>query len=467
MVEFYTLEPPIAEGKREIVFGDSLDRQQDLVLVGKLAERGLPKSVWLDISGEQVIAIVGKRGTGKSFTLGVLLEGLCLGHDESTLARITHKRAILLLDTVGVFWTMAFKLQPKGPQKMVEQYRTLEKWNIEPRDLNVDVWVPAGFGLDSVDPVFFKTFYLNVSDLDAGDWATLLDVDLIMEPRGQLVNEVWSKVVIEGWRHKGEVQPPKRGYSVDDLIECTKGDDDVQDQYNPETIRAVLQRLISYRRFEMMKAEGTRLTDMLKAGTLSVLLVNRLGDNLRTVVASVLIRKIMSERGAASFITKRLKTDPNVRDEEREALQRRLHLSLPRTWIAVDEAQNLIPSERKTYAQETLVKLVKEGRNIGLSFALTTQQPNAIDSRIMSQVETFVIHQLTTRQDLDNVRANLKSAEPESIKSGGQELDFLNLIRGEDLGQALVSNANSTKEVPRTFLINVRPRVTVHGGFED
>ena len=113
------------------------------------------------------------------------------------------------------------------------------------------------------------------------------------------------------------------------------------------------------------------------------------------------------------------------------------------------------------------MKLVKEGRNIGLSFAITTQQPNAIDPRIMSQVETFIVHQLTTKQDIDNVRMNLKSAEPETIKSGSEEIDFPTLIRSQELGQATISNANVTRDVPRSFLVNIRPRISVHGGFED
>jgi DNA helicase HerA-like ATPase len=114
-----------------------------------------------------------------------------------------------------------------------------------------------------------------------------------------------------------------------------------------------------------------------------------------------------------------------------------------------------------------MIRLVKEGRNIGLSFALTTQQPNAIDSRVMSQVETFLIHQLTSRQDIDNVRNNLKSAEPESIKIGTTEIDLATLIRSLQLGQAVVSNANTTRDVSRSFVTNIRPRISVHGGFED
>ena len=348
MAEFYALQPPVAEGKKEIVFGDSRDRRQDLIMVGKLAEKGLPKTVWLDASGEQVLAVVGKRGTGKSFTLGVLLEGLCLKEPNRNLARITTQRGVILFDTLGVFWTMAYKLQPEGPEKMVEQYKNLEGWDFTPIDLNVDVWVPAGSKLDRVDPGFFNTFYVNVSDLTAADWATLLDVDLVTEPRGQLINEAWLRVVQNGWRHGDDFRPPKPEYAIQDLVECIRGDDDIQAQYTDETRRAVVQRLMAYSRYEMMRASGTRLTELIKPGRLSVLLVNRLEDNLRAVVSSVIIRKVMYERMRASFITKRLKTDPTLSEAERKALSEQNSTTLPRTWIAVDEAQNLVPAERKT-----------------------------------------------------------------------------------------------------------------------
>jgi len=49
------------------------------------------------------------------------------------------------------------------------------------------------------------------------------------------------------------------------------------------------------------------------------------------------------------------------------------------TWLAIDEAQNILPSERRTSATDVIVKYVREGRNYGLSFVVATQQPTAID----------------------------------------------------------------------------------------
>jgi hypothetical protein len=91
----------------------------------------------------------------------------------------------------------------------------------------------------------------------------------------------------------------------------------------------------------------------------------------------------------------------------------------------------------------------------------TTQQPSAIDSRILAQVDTMIIHRLTVQQDIEYVKRNLKSALPDEIKYSGRNLAFDESLRSLDVGQALVSNT----ELDRAFFMDVRPRITIHGGF--
>jgi hypothetical protein len=136
--------------------------------------------------------------------------------------------------------------------------------------------------------------------------------------------------------------------------------------------------------------------------------------------------------------------------------------SVPKTWVVIDEAQNVIPSERRTSASESLVKLVKEGRNFGLSFVVTTQQPKALDRSVMSQVETFVIHKLVSLADIDYVLENTKCPFPDRIKEDLRTLSAREVLLDVQRGQVIVSDASA----PRAFAMQVRPRVSVHGGFE-
>ena len=194
--------------------------------------------------------------------------------------------------------------------------------------------------------------------------------------------------------------------------------------------------------------------DLLKAGFLSVLLMHKIPDELRLVIVTSLIRKIIEKRIDVSEQEKHALIHGNKLEIKKEDY-------IPPCWIVIDESQNLIPSERRSQAGELLVKLVREGRNFGISFMFTTQQPSAIDPRILAQVDTMMVHRLTVQQDIDYVRKNLKSALPEEVKYSGRILSFEDSIRMLDIGQCFVSNT----ELDRGFYMDVRPRISVHGGF--
>jgi len=109
---------------------------------------------------------------------------------------------------------------------------------------------------------------------------------------------------------------------------------------------------------------------------------------------------------------------------EREAIVRN---APPKTWIVIDEAQDLIPAGRKTAATGPLIKLVKEGRNFGLSLVITTQQPRAVDSRVLSQVETFLIEDRELKEWARTERVHV--AHPENDDTVTVEAQFYYLSR--------------------------------------
>src|SRR5437879_5123789 len=76
----------------------------DGLWLGTLAETvtGKQPQVWLSTSKEQVVAVVGKRGSGKSFTLGVITEGLA-NRSDNALSRQKERRGVLLFDPLDVY----------------------------------------------------------------------------------------------------------------------------------------------------------------------------------------------------------------------------------------------------------------------------------------------------------------------------------------------------------------------------
>src|SRR5262249_50968018 len=117
-------------------------------------------------------------------------------------------------------------------------------------------------------------------------------------------------------------------------------------------------------------------------------------------------------------------------------------------------------------ARDLFIRLVKEGRNVGLSAVVATQQPSALDQRVLSQVETFLAHQLVTEADIRAVRDNLKSALPDSMQFGTHQVEFGDLLRQLPPGACVVSAADVNTNVHRALIMRVRPRATVHGGIE-
>ena len=80
----------------------------------------------------------------------------------------------------------------------------------------------------------------------------------------------------------------------------------------------------------------------------------------------------------------------------------------------------------------------------------------------MSQTETFFIHRLVSQADIEAVLSNLKSPPPEELKDESKTLKFQELIRELPVGYVAVSDANTA----RAFALQVRPRISAHGGFE-
>src|SRR5210317_307950 len=63
----------------------------------------LSNDIYLDVAGAHVTFICGKRGGGKSYTMGAIAEGFHLLEEA-----IKQNLSIILLDTMGIYWTMKY-----------------------------------------------------------------------------------------------------------------------------------------------------------------------------------------------------------------------------------------------------------------------------------------------------------------------------------------------------------------------
>jgi len=284
------------------------------------------------------------------------------------------------------------------------------------------------------------------------DWGLLMDVDIMMEPMGQLIVAAHNKVTRSGWSTPTKRKSAVSNYSIQDLVSCINEDTEILREYNPDTRRAVRQRLISYDSCGLFSTQGTPLQQLLVPGQVSVLLLGYASEDLRTLVTFLIMRRLLELRMISSEVTK----DALIRGTAET------QIGIPKTWIFIDEAQNIIPSRTATMANRELTRFIREGRNFGLSMAISTQQPQAIDPKVMAQVDTLVVHTLTLQSDINYVLNNIKSPLPESISVGRRSVGIAGAIRELEIGQCLLSAVESK----RALFAEIRPRVTPHGGFE-
>ncbi|MEW5896626.1 MAG: DUF87 domain-containing protein, partial [Nanoarchaeota archaeon] len=92
----------------------------------------LSNPVYMDVASAHVAFIVGKRGSGKSYTMGAIAEGLA-----DLPLEIKQNLSIVLLDTMGIYWTM------KYPN--FQDAQLAKEWGFEPRGLDVKIYTPTGF----------------------------------------------------------------------------------------------------------------------------------------------------------------------------------------------------------------------------------------------------------------------------------------------------------------------------------
>lgn len=461
----YQLDPEPMNGNGNIVAGDPAQRAQDTLVLGKLAETGARREVWLDLSGEQVVGIFGKRGTGKSYSLGVLIEGLSAGEGDHELAHMHTPRAGLVLDLMDIFWTSRIPLCKDGPPEVAKQYEAMVRSGHRTIDPSIDLWMPHGFENADIDPPGINPLCLQPSDLSLDDWGTLFSFDIYGEPRGMLLADVIAHVG-EGYRTTvGDSIPANPRFTLGDLLACLDQDSDIATNYQSVTVRSVRQRLASYAALPLFAGNGIRLRELLKPFRTSVLMLGRVPDALKTVIVAVIARGILRERRDASFAKKRLDLDGSMGAEQALQLRQFINDSIPRTWVLMDEAHVIAGAGESNVGADALVKYAKEGRNYGLSLAVATQQPSALDGRLMSQVETLLVHQLTSPDDAALARRTMRSPAPAEVRIDNNRVDMEGLIRRLPPGTVVFSCGNAPA-LNRACVLTVRPRVTAHGGYE-
>ncbi|MFB6265844.1 MAG: ATP-binding protein [Candidatus Nanohaloarchaea archaeon] len=389
-------------------------------IVGEQEEAHTANPLRMDIARPHVVGVFGKRGTGKSYTLGVLAEEMKNAGEE-----VRDNLSTVMVDSMGIFWSM------QNPNE--EDAVLLEEWDLGPEPIDVDLYIPEGH-VDTFrdrDIPFDRTFAVKPGELNAGDWALAFDID-ITEPMGVLL----ERVVNDLREDKG------RNYSIDDIVGYVESHDGFE-----ENVRnALVNRFEAADEWGIFSVDGTPVEDLTERGGVTVLDVSMFEDlsggwSARSLVVGLLARKILKKRMESKRI------------EEIEEMEGVRATESPIVWMMIDEAHQFAPDEGKTAASDPLLQWAKIGREPGVSMVLATQQPNKLDPDILSQMDLLLTHRLTARADIDSLENIMQTYMKYDI---AEYMD--NLPRQDGAGIILDDNSE------RVYTVQIRPRLSWHAG---
>ncbi len=386
----------------------------------------LSNSIFMDVARSHVVLVAGKRGSGKSYSLGVIAEELSNLPKEAS-----ENIASLIFDTMGIYWTMKYKNE--------KDRELLREWNLKNKNLPVKIFVPTGHYekyLQNSIPAD-KKFALNPAEMKAEDWMIIFNLK-ITDP---------IAVLIEKTIHKMQ----SNFYSIKKIISEIKKDK----TSSKETINAtasLFESADTWGIFTDSKNETTQISELIDAGTTSILdlsVYNSIGPfNIRALVISLVSRKIFNQR-----MESRKAEEVKSIAKGLDYLSKTEIKENPLVWIFIDEAHEFLPLHEKTPATDALVQLLREGRQPGISLVLATQQPGQIHRDVMTQSDIVISHRVTSAPDLEALNYIMQSYLLENIKKYMDDLPSLK-------GSAIVLDDNSERIYP----IKIRPRFTWHGG---
>ena len=388
----------------------------------------LGNQIMLDALRPHVILIAGKRGSGKSYTMGVIAEGLA-SLDPDTASNITS----LIIDTMGIYWTM------KTPN--YREANILKEWGEEPKNFpNIKVFIPKG-SFERIKEenasMADSPFSISVSDLSSGDWCDIFDFS-INDEYGVLINKVVE-----------DLKEDNRAYSLDDMIQQID-----REAAQSDTVKdAIKQRFQTAKDWGIFEKEGTKIEDMLQPGYINILDISlyahALGAfNLRALVIGLLSQKLLELRTIQRREEELSEMSSTISVEAYEKKKR-----IPIVWLFIDEVHEFLPANGQTAASPALSRVVKEGRQPGIGLVIATQQPGKLDTDIITQSDIIISHHVTAKLDIDALNTVMQTYMVSDIKKYLIDLPKLP-------GSCLVLDDNSERIYP----VQIKPRETWHGG---
>ena len=413
-----------------IVGRDDSDREkygeEGVIFLGKSYVKmgqnvSLSNNVYLDVNRSHTVMLCGKKGGGKSYSIGVIAEEMV-----SLPKEIKDKLSVLIFDTMGIFWTMKYA--------NTKEEDLLDTWGLKPKQLkDIQVFIPQGSfedykkkGMD-VD----KSFSIKPSELKGDDWCNVFGISL-NEPLGILIERIVSSF--------------KKNFTIQEIIEKIK----IDEKSNQEIKNAAENRFLAADKWGLFSEKGTEIKELVSNGKVSVLDVSCYTGvygvwGIRSLVIGLISRKLFEER-------MKVRKNEELEKIKGSSLEKKKK-EMPNVWILIDEAAEFLPKNGRTAATDSLIQVIREGRQPGISLILATQQPGEIHNDVITQSDIIISHRLTAKNDIEALNNMMQTYLVGDIQKYLNDLPDLK-------GSAVILDDNSERMYP----IRVRPKFTWHGG---
>ncbi|MEM1988489.1 MAG: DUF87 domain-containing protein [Candidatus Woesearchaeota archaeon] len=390
----------------------------------------LSNPVYMDMITSHAVLIVGKRGSGKSYTMGVVAEGFSLLPPE-----IRQNISVIMIDTMGVYWSM------KYPN--FRQAEELESFGLKPQGMKCNVFVPAGYFQKYKDEGMLVDFPLALSpaELTPEDWAAAFKIPQF-SPQGIVI----SKTSLSLKQKMNE-------FTLDDMINFIKNDSEIESLTKQSAIN-LLQMAKSWGLFGV---PSTKLRDLAIPGEVTIVDISPYatmpgGWPIKALVTGLIAHHMFKER----MIFRKYEEFADITYLNNYFTNTKIKKQdMPLVWLVIDEAHEFMPVDEKdaNAATEPLKIILREGRQPGVSLILATQQPGKIHTDAITQSDIVLAHRVTSKVDTDSLQLLAQTWMKEGIIDA---MDHLPSAKGSAV---LFDDTNE-----RIFSIKLRPRLSWHGG---
>ena len=381
----------------------------------------LANEVYVDANRSHAVFIVGKRGSGKSYTMGTMTESLM-----ALSPAVRQRLSIIILDTMGIYWTMKYE--------NTADRELLERWSLQSTGIPINLFVPTGYYEKYIEKGVpaDKPFAFNLSELTLSDWCNTFHVSPVSK-EGTLISRVLAAL------------EQKKNYTFEDIFKHLKEDNRAESQ----TKTTVESLFFSVKQWGLFSDTGTTIKELIRPGTISVIDVScyaaeHSSTDIRSLAIGLIAQKLFDERMSIR------------KQEEYASLHHHddaTYEALPLIWLFVDEAHEFLPKEGTTSATKPLLTLLREGRQPGISLVLASQQPGQIHTDVITQSDIVIAHRLTAKIDIEALGLLMQTYMRKKLDS---EFATLPKVAGSAL---LFDDTNE-----HLYPIQVKPRVSWHGG---